>query len=207
MTSALLVGFADVQSPLPDGLTAVDVGGGFAILTIENGPTTLPEISARLLKLQENARIVPLRPAPVPTNLADHIQRIQGGLAQNFEALGRTVEFVVQLHVPKSDAPDVPAKPSDYLRQTQKNQQDFTAACVAGRATLGAATQTLETKAKLIKSGERNLNDLVAIHYLMNRDHAQIVISEWHAGRASVSAKQASLSGPWAPYSFVTLES
>lgn len=206
MTGALLVGFADAQGPLPDGLAAVDVGGFSAILTIENGPATLPEISARLLKLQETTRIVPLRPAPVPANLAEHVERLRGGLAQNFEALGSAVEFVVQLHVPKADTPEAPVKASDYLRQTHKNQQDFAAACAAARATLGAATQTLETKAKLIKSGKRNLNDLVAIHYLMNRDHAQTVISEWHAGRASVSAKQASLSGPWAPYSFVTLE-
>ncbi len=206
MTGALLVGFAEAYDQLPDGFIAVDLGDFAAILTEDGGPATLPEISARLLKLQETTRVVPLRPAPVPANLADHVSTIQGGLAKSFETLGQSVEFVVQLHVPKADAPDAPAKPSDYLRQTQKNQQNYAAACAAARATLGAATQTLETKAKLIKSGERNLNDLVAIHYLMNRDDAQTVIAQWHAERASVLAKQASLSGPWAPYSFVTLE-
>jgi hypothetical protein len=206
MTGALLVAFAEGHDQLPDGFVAVDLGAYSAILTAEDGPNTLPEISARLLKLQESVRIVPLRPAPVPANLTDHIERVQDSLAKNFEALGGAVEFVVQVHVPKPDTPDAPAKPSDYLRQTRKNQQDFAVACAAARAALGAATQTLETKARLVKSGERNLNDLVAIHYLMNKDDAQTIIAEWQAGRASVLAKQASLSGPWAAYSFVTLE-
>jgi hypothetical protein len=206
MTGALLVAFAEAHDLLPDGFIAVDLGAYSAILTIEDGPNTLPEVSARLLKLQENTRIVPLRPAPVPANLVDHMQRVKGGLAQNFEALGHAVEFVVQVHVPQPDAPSAPTKPSDYLRQTQKNQQEYAAACATARAVLATATQTLETKAKLIKSGERNLNDLVAIHYLMNKDDAQTIIAEWHAGRASVVGASATLSGPWAPYSFVNLE-
>jgi hypothetical protein len=206
MSAPLLVAFAEAHDLLPDGFVAVDLGTYSAILTNEDGTTTLPEISARLLKLQESVRIVPLRPAPAPNNLDEHVDRIQGGLAKNFETLGSAVEFVVQVDVPISDAPEAPTKPSDYLRLTRKNQRDFAAACAAARNALGPITQTLETKAKLIKSGERNLNGLVAIHYLMNRNDAQTVIAEWQAGRASVLAKQASLSGPWAPYSFVTLE-
>lgn len=206
MTGGLLVAFAEAHGLLPDGLIAVDLGAYSAILTTENGAATLPEVSARLLKLQESTRIVPLRPAPAPANLADHMLRVEGGLTKSFEVLGHCVEFVVQVHVPKPDAPGAPTKPSDYLRRTHQIQQDFAATCAAVRASLGAATQTLETKASLIKSGERNLNDLVAIHYLMNRDHAQTIIAEWHAGRASVTCAQAKLSGPWAPYSFVTLE-
>jgi Gas vesicle synthesis protein GvpL/GvpF len=207
MSAGLLLGFADCADlQVPSGLSIAGVSTVSALFSAEGGPLTLPEISAHLLKLQNSARIIPLRPANPPADLAGHVERISLGLTENFDRVGQSVEFVVQIKLSAPAAETAAPAPSDYLRHTQARERAYAAQRDSIRASLRAGIATLEAEAQLIKLGKRNLSEFAAIHYLMNKDHAAQIIAEWQAARVSLAGMAATLSGPWAPYSFVTLE-
>jgi hypothetical protein len=200
MSAGLLLGFADCTDlQVPSGLSIAGVSSVSALFSAEGGPLTLPEISAHLLKLQNS-------PANSPADLAGHVERISHGLTENFDRVGQSVEFVVQIKLSAPVAETAAPAPSDYLRHTQARERGYAAQRDSIRAALRAGIATLEAEAQLIKLGKRNLSEFAAIHYLMDKDHAAQIIAEWQTARVSLAGIAATLSGPWAPYSFVTLE-
>jgi hypothetical protein len=207
MSAGLLLGFADSPNlVVSSALRSVGLGSVSAIFSAEDGPQTLPEISAHLLKMQGSTRIIPLRPAHPPADLPAHVAGITAELSENFDRVGQSVEFVVQIQLSALAPETKPPAPSDYLRHTQARERAYAVERDAIRASLQLGTATLEATAQAVKFGKRNLSEFAAIHYLMSKDHAAQIVAEWQAARASLAGIDASLSGPWAPYSFVTLE-
>jgi hypothetical protein len=207
MSTRLLLGFADTTDfAVPSGLTTTGIGKISAIFSREGRSPSLPEISAHLLKLQNSAKIIPLRPANPPTDLVAYVERMSEGLIENFDRVGQSVEFVIQIKLSALAAEAEPPAPSDYLRHTQMRERAYVTQRDTIRQSLRVGTAMLDAQAQAVKLGKRNVSDFAAIHYLMSKDHAAQIVAEWQAARASLAGIAASLSGPWAPYSFVTLE-
>jgi Gas vesicle synthesis protein GvpL/GvpF len=205
---SVLIGFAKgalLAEDIPAEIEVIKLGAVYALLSIKSDPADLPELSGILLRLQVFAPVIPLRPAAPPSDLAGHVERLLPQLMTVFDEIGTCVEFVVTVPLPPLDGTVRDTKPSDYLRATQRSRDADTGALAAARSVLAPATHIVETKARRIICGERNVKDLAAIHYLMKRDETSAVIAQWQSARALVGHAQATLAGPWAPYSFVSL--
>jgi Gas vesicle synthesis protein GvpL/GvpF len=205
---SVLIGFAKgalLAEDIPAGIEVVRFGAVSALLSTKGDPAALPELSGILLRLQALEPVIPLRPAAPPSDMAGHVERLLPQLMTVFDEVGTCVEFVVTVPLPPLDEPVIDTKPSDYLRATQRNRDADMEALAAARSVLAPAIQIVETTARRIICGERNVKDLAAIHYLMKRDETSAVIAQWQSARALIGSAQATLAGPWAPYSFVSL--
>ncbi|MEM9500792.1 MAG: hypothetical protein AAF941_02985 [Pseudomonadota bacterium] len=207
MSSPVLLGFVEDPFPasVPDGLAIVasDTYGAVVSDTLE--PTDLPTISKHLLMLQRETALVPLRPSPVPADLPDRIAQIGSRLPENFERLGRAVEFIVQ--IPISDLPPEPSDvdPKDYLRSELDRKRAWHSAVSAKICKLEDALSLLESNAMETRYSEPNVKEMASLHYLMTVELSSEVVKRWQQNLALTSASKAVLAGPWAPYSFVDL--
>ncbi|MEM7701931.1 MAG: GvpL/GvpF family gas vesicle protein [Pseudomonadota bacterium] len=206
MRTPLLLGFLEEPAPaeLPDGVETIVCQGLSALVSDRFVPADLPEISAQLLRIQRLARLVPLRPAPVPKNLQQLAIRLEPTLIANLARVGQAVEFVVQTPVEMKSVGS-PGDAKDYLRSALQAKQTMRKAGDAAFDAIRGAMATLDEKAIETKRSEPNVNQILSKHILIDVSRMSDVVNDWQGNRAVWASRGARLSGPWAPYSFVEI--
>ncbi|MEL6876490.1 MAG: hypothetical protein AAGL68_00135 [Pseudomonadota bacterium] len=207
MPAPLLLGFVADPAPqsVPDSLAIASFDACGAVISDQFEPGDLQQISKHLLALQHYTPVVPMRPAPVPADLAERMAVLTPKLAENFALLGKAVEFVIQFPVDPAILKPAETDPKDYLRNALASKQNWQRASQQELELLGGAIAALESDALASKLGEPNVKGLGAKHYLMNGDHSSQVINQWRGHLGNAVGSKAVLAGPWAPYSFVEL--
>jgi hypothetical protein len=207
MSAPVLLGF--VADPaltfVPDGLAIVASGGCGAVVSDILTPADLPAISKRLLMIQRESAVVPLRPGPVPTDLPERMAQLAPRLSANFARLGRAVEFVVQIAVSQLPPELGQVAPKDYLRSELERKRVWERLLDQRLFELGQAIAPLQSGAIETRDGKLILKEMASIHYLMPVELSSEVVSGWQHNCAPSGAGKAVLAGPWAPYSFVDL--